>query len=362
MPTSPTPSPAADSASAESRPNPDAARPSSFAAVPGWLLSGTLHAAVIVFLVTSGIPSCGDEQIGTGADHGDFREVGIYIKEPTTSPERPEEQKDEELQNNQSQTAAATSSAAPSTQETDAAAKDLIDLPDVKPRSVIGQSAAVPPPSGVPDVSEATVTANSIYTPPAKGDGPGDVSFMGQTSPAQTVVYVIDTSSSMSTNNAIGFARQKLMQSINGLNQKQEFQIISYTHLIKVMHLGNDKGTSSSLYRATRPNLNLAAFFINSLGANGGTKHMPALQAALDLKPDVIFLLTDADQDRLSAGDLFTIRAEYNKGHKTHINCIQFGEGPNLKTPAQNFLQQLASENRGTYSYMDISKLESPGT
>ena len=358
MPTFPNPAPAANPASAETQPHRDAARPSSFAAVPGWVLSGMLHAGVIVFLVTSGIPSCGDQQLGTGADHGDFRQVGIYIKEPTNSPEHPKETDKEDPQQTQSQTPRA--SAAPSTQEADADAAELIDLPDVKPRAVIGQNASVAPPAGVPNASEATVTANSVYTPPAKGQGPGNVSFMGQTTPAQKVVYVIDTSSSMTTKNAIGYAREKLMQSINGLTQKQQFQIISYTHVTKIMHLRNDKGPAASLYRATRPNLTLATFHINSFQASGGTKHMPALKAALEFQPDVIFLLTDADQDRLSAGDLYTIRAEYNKGGKTHINCIQFGDGPNLASAADSFLQKLAGENRGTYSYMDISKLESP--
>ena len=87
---------------------------------------------------------------------------------------------------------------------------------------------------------------------------------------------------------------------------------------------------------------------------------MRALKAALELKPDVIFLLTDADQDRLSAGDLEYDSGGINKGGKTHIYCFQFGDGPNLSSPAENFLRKLAGENRGTYSYMDIKKLESP--
>ncbi len=359
MSTSPNPAPAVRSAPAEARPHPDAARPSSFAAVPGWVLSGMLHAAVIVFLVTSGIPSCGDQQIGTGADHGNFREVGIYIKEPNTPTERPKDpQDDQPKKDNRSPSKSA--SAAPSKKNIDETVSDLIDVPDVQNRSVIGQSAAAPPPGGVPSESEATVTANSVYTPPAKGQGPGNVSFMGQTTPAKRVVYLIDTSSSMNSYEAIEYAKVKLKQSINGLTQQQLFQIISYADFPSPMRFKQESKDSVPLYRANGINLRLANRHINSITAVGGTQHMRALEQALTLKPDVLFFLTDASQEAVSPRDMERIQKVLNKDGKTHIYCFKFGRGPDLKSRSENFLRKLASENRGTYTYMDIEKLESP--
>lgn len=344
--------------SEKSRPHPESALPASYAAIPGWMVSGMLHAGLIVFLLTSGLPSCGDGQIGTGADEGEFREVGIYVKDPAPLPITTETSKDDQSPKTESTNANQASASA--TQATDAIASDLIDVPQVSPRTVIGQSAGTPTPTGLPDVPEALVKSNAVRAPESQGEGPGVVSFMGQTTEAQSVVFVIDTSSSMEANNAIEYAKAKLKQSINGLNQKQEFQIISYNLITTVMRLRNDRTGTPPLYRATRPNLTLAASYISSLKATSGTKHGPALEQAFRYKPDVIFFLTDADSDYLSPKELSTIKTSWNKLGKTHIHCIHFGNGPNLKSGSANFLKTLASENRGSYSYFDVEQLESP--
>ncbi len=324
------------------------------------MVSGILHAGLLVMLMTSGLPSCGDGQMGTGEGHGEFVEVGIYVKQPADSPIQPEESKNEEVQQPESTNPNPTT--APATQTADSTASQLIELPDVSPRAVIGQSRGTPAPSGVPEAPDALVTSNAVRAPASQslGNGPGVVSFMGQSTEAQSVVFVIDTSSSMRTNDAIDYAKAKLMQSINGLNQKQQFQIVSYTLVPTIMRLRNDRAETAPLYRATGTNLTLARQYINGLGASGGTKHRPALQEAFRFKPDVIFFLTDADEDRLSPREMSEIKTLWNKESKTHIHCFKFGIGPDLQPPEANFLRTLARENHGSYSYLDIAQLGSP--
>lgn len=342
----------------ETRPNPEAARPSSFAAVPGWMVSGMLHAGIIVFLVTSGLPSCGDGQIGTGANEGEFREVGIYVKQPPSeSVEKPEETEVETPEDN----AAAENSTAnqQTAKAVDQSVSELIELPNVKTPAVIGSSRGGPSETGPPEQSEAMVTPNAVRPPPSKGQGPGSVSFMGQTTQAQSVVFVIDTSSSMGGYHALSYAQAKLKSSINGLSQKQKFQIIAYNNQApRVMRLGNDT-SGSALYPALGPNRRMATAYINTFVPSGGTKHFPALVAAFKFRPDVIFFLTDAE-DALTVKEMNEIRMVHNKDKKTHIHCIKFGQGADLPSRAGDFLKSLASENKGSYTYIDVEKLAGP--
>lgn len=323
------------------------------------MVSGILHAGVIVFLITSGLPSCGDGQYGTGADQGDFREVGIYVKQPSESLQKTENETENiEKPTENIQTTSNVAEAQP-TETADQIANSMINLPSIDAPSVIGVGGGAPTDIGVPSAPEAMVTPNAVKAPQSPGEGPGNVSFLGHNTSAESVVYVIDTSGSMVNNDALGFAKTKLMASINGLSPKQQFQIISYNEATTVMRLRNTKPGSFTLYRAVGPNQVLATRHINSLSAGGGTKHMPAIRAAFQFKPDVIFLLSDAQTD-LGPKDLSEIRHQLNKGGATRIHCIRFGEGANLKSREGNFLRDLATQNNGSYSYLDVQKLESP--
>ena len=86
-----------------------------------------------------------------------------------------------------------------------------------------------------------------------------------------------------------------------------------------------------------------------------GTNRMDALKLAMKLGPEVIYLLTDVDQE-LSAPDLDQIQRA-NKG-RARIHTIEFGRGPQLDSGALNFLQKLARQNGGTYRYYNVRQLE----
>src|SRR5206468_2899709 len=103
---------------------------------------------------------------------------------------------------------------------------------------------------------------------------------------------------------------------------------------------------------ADEPGKRLAANFIGGVSAYGATNHVEALRTALQMRPDVIFLLTDANEPQLRADELRTI-GQLNQG--TSINAIEFGLGP--EAPRYNFLQQLAAENGGQHTYIDVTRL-----
>lgn len=163
-------------------------------------------------------------------------------------------------------------------------------------------------------------------------------------------VYVFDRSASMggSGRNALNRAKAELLASLQGLGEVHQFQIIFYNDQPTMFALA---GQTGKLVFANEPNKRRAQQFIDGIIADRGTEHEPALLAALNLAPDVIFFLTDADQPELTSGQLARIAARNRRG--TVINAIEFGQGPQL---GENFLQRLARQNGGGYTYVDVSK------
>jgi hypothetical protein len=338
------------------------------AALPGWLASCGLHAAVLAWLVTAGLPSCGGNSPGVGPVEDGLREVGVYVKsvnELTDSPEDDAEgppDADQPAEQPNPATTSATSDIdtfgpAPATDSQ--AIENLIDLPKIDAPPLIGLG---PLPAGGgaggagnAGATDTLVTPNDVATPPIAGEGRGDVSFMGMKDTAQRVVYLIDGSSSMSTGAAIQYAKAKLMESVNRLDASQRFQVITYTDKLRPMRLRD--GQAVELYRADQHTRVLATRHIGTITASGGTEHMPALEAAFNLNPDVIFFLTDAAQERLTPAQLDRIRRTLNRGGRAAIHCIKFGQGPDLEPEEQNFLRTLARQNGGSYTYVNIDRI-----
>ena len=96
---------------------------------------------------------------------------------------------------------------------------------------------------------------------------------------------------------------------------------------------------------ATDENKQLAAHFVDGITADGGTDHMAALTAALQLEPDVIFLLTDGEQqDDLTADDLKRVD-RLNSG-RAQINVIQFAPQPR---PDSTLIDSGQTESRAAH-------------
>ncbi|MCE5303323.1 MAG: VWA domain-containing protein [Planctomycetaceae bacterium] len=168
-------------------------------------------------------------------------------------------------------------------------------------------------------------------------------------------VYVFDRSGSMggSGQRALRAAKGELIRSLEPLDTVHQFQLIFYN---EEPLLFNPSGASGRLAFATDANKRRAIRFIDSVQAVGGTNHEDALRLAIRLQPDVIFLLTDADEPSLTAAQLDKIRT---LAAGIVINAIEFGDGPKLT--GASFLEALARENGGGYAYVDLSKRTDDG-
>jgi hypothetical protein len=174
--------------------------------------------------------------------------------------------------------------------------------------------------------------------------GAGQTQLFGVTGSGSRFVYVFDRSLSMK-GPALAAAKRELLASLSKLERTHQFQIVFYNEQPKMMQ-------PPRMLFADESGQGQAASFVTNMTAAGGTDHVAALKLALRMQPDVIFLLTDADEPPLTAKQL-------NDVHRANggavINVIEFKGGPNQGKGA--FLRQLADENRGQYKYVDSTAL-----
>lgn len=161
----------------------------------------------------------------------------------------------------------------------------------------------------------------------------------------RSFVFLIDRSASMGGSGlgAIEAAAKELATSVASLEESHKFQVIAYNQ--KPLYL-----TAREMIPATAGNKQQLIDFVKNLPAFGSTEHEVGIYAALKLKPDAIFLLTDGGDPMLNTGQLKNIRAA-SKG--TTIHCLHFGSGP--RGGERTFLESLAELTGGGYLYIDMA-------
>lgn len=187
----------------------------------------------------------------------------------------------------------------------------------------------------------------SLYPDP---EGRARTSMFGVAGVGFKFVYVLDRSTSMGGSGQVALkaVKAELQRSLQRLDTVHQFQIIFYNEKPAIF---NPSGVPGRLAFANRQNKERAVRFIESIVADGNTRHDEALKLAIRLRPDVIFFLTDGDEPKLTRHELDTIQRMTNG---ITINTIEFGPGP--KPPERGFLETLADENGGKYVYVDLSK------
>jgi hypothetical protein len=178
-----------------------------------------------------------------------------------------------------------------------------------------------------------------------RGIGPG-TQFFGARDHAHSFAYVIDCSGSMATRNSLEVAKRELLASLSQLPPDVQFAVIFYNLQARML---TDPQGRRGLMAATTSNKARVQTQLATIASDGGTDHMLALRAALGLKPEVIFFLTDADL--MTNSDVNEILAEVGV---TRIQAVEFGRGTTLgqQTP----LGRLATTTGGSYLYIDVSK------
>ena len=335
-----------------------------------FLLGSLVSLAVHLFVLLLGTLMLKGCQLGSPGTAGGevFREVGLFVMDGTDEGRSdagllPGEGTDDQTQQAPQAPAAANTDANQTADNQNAASRVPRQIPDVgtltdpdrlgdddgsqsSPLSgLIGPGAAVAGRSGGADGG-----SNSLIQPLQSGGtrksggtgGAGETTFMNIAGIGKSVVYLIDTSSSMD-GPRLRTARAQLKASLRLLQPDQQFAVIFYNEYRVRLKLRRQ--AEQPMYFATDVNKQLAIQEIDRIASDSGTDHKPALLEALSLKPDVVYFLTDGDEPQLSPADLRDI-AHYRNGATIHV--IKFGDG-SVTSRTLNWLQKLAQQGQGEY-------------
>ncbi len=200
------------------------------------------------------------------------------IAPPTTAPQTDTEPTDQ----TQTQTQSSPDQAPP-----------IQPQPNLLDRSA--QALQAPTPVASQAMSAATLQqlvnqSSSLSAEPS--NAPAAISFAGvSTGAARSIVYVIDTSGATMT--SLSYIRERLLQSIDRLSPTQRFQVIAFRKLGDSTHTSPTlQTTKGKLPRATRANKQAVADWLNTMPARGQSNPVDGLAAALELKPDMILLIS----------------------------------------------------------------------
>ena len=301
--------------------------------VSAWMMSSLVHAALFVLL---GITW---KVMPRGAAIESDRNVGIVLVHEQQGKREYVDPHANDQSQDAASSAAAIANAMPNANE---APSDLSQALPGAANVVSGGN------------SESLLDATDLTgdgTPRRGGMNEGtSTEVFGITGVGTDFVYVFDRSGSMDNfgGRPLLAAKTELLRSLDDLDTVHQFQIIFYNEKPKIFTLDG----RAELFWGETENKMRAQDFVNRIRADGGTEHLGALRRALKMGPDVVFFLTDADQPKLTFGELKQVR-RWNRGSTIH--AIEFGAGPPLL--GDNFLKKLARQNGGQHAYVDVRAL-----
>ena len=117
---------------------------------------------------------------------------------------------------------------------------------------------------------------------------PTTAALHGALAPNTTVVYVLDCSGSMGAAGKIDRARAALGATLRLQGDGTRFQVIVYAGTAKPL-------LATGAVAAGAGNVRMAIEKLEPLEARGKSNHLDAIRCALGFHPDVIVVLTDAD-------------------------------------------------------------------
>lgn len=174
------------------------------------------------------------------------------------------------------------------------------------------------------------------------GDGtlPGEntIGFFGTRAAAQSVIFIVDMSGSME-GNRFPRAQQELSRAVHQLHVTQKFYIFFFNAKTIPLYY---PAPSKELVAATPMIKRKTTRWIYERKPVGGTDPADALRRALEMRPDVIFFLTDGD----FAPECRDIARQLNQhGTVIHTLALQNRDGVAL-------LSGIAEDHKGTFRFV----------
>ncbi len=169
----------------------------------------------------------------------------------------------------------------------------------------------------------------------------GKPTVFGSKFSAINYVFVIDNSNSM-TRGRFETALIQLMLTVNQLTPKQRFYVIFYSDTAYGMMHPN---TVQTLVPATQRNKNALGQWLQTVPLCLQTRGRKAIQAAIDLDPDVIYILGDG---------AFTDGADDYFINNPHERIVIHTRGMEVDKKNAMSFQKLAKAHRGNYKDVGV--------
>ena len=184
------------------------------------------------------------------------------------------------------------------------------------------------------------------------GELAGAVEFFGATAAGNTFSYVVDNSPSMRRDGAFDRARGELMRSITSLKPTQRFFVSFFGKEIEAMELDEAGEPNRYPVYATPENLEKLFKWVQSVDIqNDGWPPNNALEQAIEMEPDAIFLLFDGD----TRVDVAEFLREANRvedligGERVRVPIHTIGF---YTQEFEKLMRQIAEENEGNYRFV----------
>lgn len=166
--------------------------------------------------------------------------------------------------------------------------------PDPPPRDPAAAAHAVTVPRALPPEMLAIIrrSASEASIRPAAAAAPASSStpaIHGALQPGQTIVYILDCSGSMGEHGKLARARAALVATLRAQPEGVRFQVIAYNSSARAI-------SGAGSVTATPSNIDAAETRLLAIEAKGRSNHVAAVRLATQCRPDVILLVTDAEE------------------------------------------------------------------
>lgn len=306
----------------------DAARSQSRRRPSAWLWSVLVHGLILVFLalITFSATPPGDQIAiaGSVADTDALEIESIEIKTAEIQPSLSE----------------------PMPSEVEYEISDIGEIEITEPIL----DGLLSPPSPLMDSMKQNQAMNAASMS-RQSDSDAKMKFCGVEGGGNHFVYLVDSSSSMGS--AFESAREQLMQSIDVLKPSQRFYVIFFDAESDYMRLSSpDRDEARSAY-ATPQNKAALRRWAMTIGMDRGRAPYDALPFAIDLDPDVIFLLSDGEFPQTIEDLLKDInRVDNLFGDNGPISIVHTIGYHSREGESESLMKRIAKQNGGQYRHV----------
>jgi hypothetical protein len=175
---------------------------------------------------------------------------------------------------------------------------------------------------------------------------------------AKKIVFVCDASGSMT--GKFQLVKNELNRALNQLNKTQAFDLIFFQGGNATMFSRDNQKKKGLIPADNRTTMLRASGFLEEIAVGNTGETTTAIAAALELKPDLVYFLTDGDlvDEAATLKKIQELNPPVKGKTPTKINTIAFVGEKDKDTKFLKTLESIAKDSGGTYHRVDAEKLQ----